>query len=47
MWRSSLRSVRAIAEHWLENKPKSKIFVGAFMAVDPSYGVELEVEFGN
>jgi hypothetical protein len=32
--------VRAIAENWLDKKPKSKIFVGAFMAVDKSYGPE-------
>lgn len=37
-WPSGL--VRAIAESWLEKKPKSKIFVGAFMAVDKSYGPE-------
>lgn len=29
--------VRAIAERWLDKNAKSKLFVGAFMAVEPSY----------
>jgi len=32
--------VRAIGEHWLDDTHESRIFVGAFMAVDPAYGVE-------
>ncbi|MFP6612878.1 MAG: hypothetical protein VB835_11255 [Pirellulales bacterium] len=32
--------VRAIAERWLEKEPQSSLFVGAFMAVEPRYGVE-------
>ncbi|NIP86565.1 MAG: hypothetical protein GTO03_13755 [Planctomycetales bacterium] len=31
---------RAIAEKWLDDRPTSQIFLGAFMAVDPKYGVE-------
>ncbi len=32
--------VRFIAERWLNKEPKSKIFVGAFMAVEPKYGID-------
>jgi hypothetical protein len=31
---------RLIAERWLDNTPNSKIFVGAFMAVEPGYGLD-------
>ncbi len=31
---------RLIGERWLEKTPTSRIFVGAFMAVEPAYGLE-------